>query len=398
MSTSLKIITYFYSDSHGRLAKANADSYKKYLATKALAQRVMKDAKSTLVGTADVAYDLNQAIRSYRSRHFKGRMVKEYTLTFKYNGEDYTARGTTANIAKQNKRQVIQSIRHDFRTPRVRLREHPTRNYGYVRRSLVGGVHIEPGFYSTLYTRRLSRLVYEPKHPKTTEHHVGIELEFTALANRDTLGAALFNAGLAQFVTLKGDGSIRIEKANHYAHELAICVPQSKVEEVVAVVTKVLAAHSASVNKSTGMHTHIDVRNRDRSKVFSRLVAAQGILYAMQPKSRRDNNYCKRTKSRDLNTARNAGRYQGVNPEAASKYNTIEVRLHSGTVSFDKIVNWVKLLIAIVDGDYIEPTRAPRKLDTFCEAYKIGNELRSYIKSRMDKFGSAESIEETESA
>lgn len=327
-----------------------------------------------------------------------GKVHKKYTLVFNCAGKKHEVSGNTLADVKKQRRYLIKDIREQAKRVQPRGHESRTHSYGYVYRELVGGVHTKPGFYSRLYLRRLSKMVYEPKHPKTNEHHVGIELEFTAAANRDTLGTALFKAGVAEFVTLKGDASIRVEKQNHDAHELAICVPQSKLEQVIAIVTNVLESHSASVNKSTGMHTHIDVRNRDRIKVFSRLVAAQGILYAMQPKSRRDNTYCKRTKSRDLYTARNAGRYQGVNPEAANKYNTIEVRLHSGTVSFDKIVNWTKLLITIADGDYIEPTRAPRKLDTFCDVYKISGELRSYIKSRMDKFGSTEAVEEVESA
>lgn len=386
-----------YVDKHyGNLRKIDAARHKKYVNTLSLGRDLLRgiNSKNTLLSNRDSAYYIDNAIRTYRDAYLNRRITKTYTLSFEFAGKKYNVSGTTLSFVKEERRNIIRQVRVQRRTPVSRSPERYTRTYQYVRPPLVGGVHLTPGYFLNLRRARLSKMVFEPKRPSTSEHHVGIELEFTANADRTTLGVSLFEAGLATYVTLKGDASIQVEKPRHHSHELAICVPQSKLEEVISLVTKTLAKHEATVNKSTGMHTHIDVRNRDRRKVFSRLVSAQTILFAMQPKSRRNNNYCKRTKSRDLYTAASAGRYQGVNPEAANKYNTIEVRLHSGTVSFDKIVNWVKLLLVIVDGAYVDPVRAPRTVETFCNTFGIGADLKAYIETRVAKFKSAGPVED----
>lgn len=393
----LQTLRIQYIDRYGAMRKFDANRHKKYINSLVLVRELLKgiNSKNTLLTNRDSAYYLNTAIQNYRANYFGERVLtKKYTLSFKFRGKTYEVVAYDLANLKAEKRNLIRSIREKQRRPKTVSPERYSSTYGYVRPVLVGGVHTTPGFFINLRNSRLSKMVFETKRPSTQEYHVGIELEFTAKADRATLGVSLFQAGLATYVTLKGDASIQVEKSGHFAHELTICVPQSKLEEVMLLVTKTLAKHEATVNKSTGMHTHIDVRNRDRRKVFSRLVSAQTVLFAMQPKSRRNNTYCKRTKSRDLQTARNAGRYQGVNPAAAEKYNTIEVRLHSGTVSFDKIVNWVKLLLVIVDGAYVDPVRAPRTVESFCNAFGIGADLRAYIETRVAKFKSAGPIED----
>lgn len=371
--------------------------FKKYL-TSRNALKVFTKAtrnKSLFAPMVATAHNLQQPIRSFRNENFgKYRIV--YEATYWVLPQDNMPKVITRYSLKE----IVDAAKLSLQTARAEQRELITRvvtlrlrrpnaytdPYGRFHSERIGGVRHAPGFFLNLKAMRDVRLVFENKRPKTDENHVGLELEFTASLDREKLGQELFKAGLAEFVTLKHDGSIRVEKQGHYAHELVICVPQSKIDSVVKSVTSVLSGADATVNKSTGFHVHIDVRNRDRNKVFGRLVAAQGLLYAMQPASRRDNDFCKRTTSRDRYTAEKIGRYQGVNPHSISKHGSVEVRLHAGTVSFEKIVNWTMLLIAIADGDTALPPRAPRKLDSFCKVFNIGGALREYIKARLDKF------------
>lgn len=386
-----KVVTTLDAYGH-RARKMTRSDFIKYQRARVVAAELTGEPKSKTgsLFTHDDGARCRNRIALFRGTFFKQKDTTRYIAGIRLSYGQLDIESDTLAGLVTKRRDLIRGDRAERKRLRVISKRRRSQSYGdsygVVVTETVGGVHLEPGFYLRLRERGLANLVYKNKIPKTNENHVGLELEFTAKADRVQLGVALFQAGVAEFVTLKGDASIRIEKNDHHSHELVICVPQSLLDFIVKKVTEVLEKFEASVNKSTGFHAHIDVRNRDRSKVFSRLVAAQGLLYAMQPASRRNNTYCKRTTSRDRYTAEKTSRYQGVNPHSISKHSTVEVRLHAGTVSFEKIVNWAKLLITIADGDSVIPPRAPRKLDSFCKAFGVGGELREYIKARLDKF------------
>jgi hypothetical protein len=201
----------------------------------------------------------------------------------------------------------------------------------------------------------------------------------------------LVQADLGNYVTLKGDGSIRVDRSGHNAHELTACIPESQRKVVIAKIAAVLKEADALINKSCGFHVHLDMRSRDRVKAFGNLVTAQNVFYAMNPKSRKESTYCKKTMSKDLDKERNGSRYKGVNAAAISKYGTLEIRIHSGTVDEVKINNWVDLLISVTDAD-APFKRAPRTIDSFCKGYNIPAELRSYIIERIRKFNSGSDL------
>ena len=80
-------------------------------------------------------------------------------------------------------------------------------------------------------------------------------------------------------------------------------------------------------------------------------------------------------------------RRQAINPMSYSEHKTIEVRLHSASVNSTKINNWISILLAIVDKDYVVSTSdyitAPEDMTT---CFGISSDLVEYIKKRTDKF------------
>lgn len=99
----------------------------------------------------------------------------------------------------------------------------------------------------------------------------------------------------------------------------------------------------------------------------------EGVLYSMLPKSRQDNHYCRKSNmefdkikkiasGNDLAVAwysqddensycsdyRNSTRYYGLNIHSYFYQSTIEIRYHSGTINFEKIINWIKINQAII--------------------------------------------------
>ena len=234
---------------------------------------------------------------------------------------------------------------------------------------------------------RRSRLIFVGKKPKTDERHISAEIEFGCTKDRNALGKLLFDAGLSEYVELKSDGSVRDLPHGYYPHEIAVCVPVSQRNVVIGRVLKVINDAGAKVNKTCGLHVHLDMRGYDHHKAFNNLVAAQTILYQMIPISRRENTYCKKTINKSyVKHLRSSNRYQGINPCSYRKYGTIEVRLHSGTTDFTKITNFMDILSAVAYNE-TKIVRSSSTVAGFVKQHNLSRELGEYITSRIRLFG-----------
>jgi gamma-glutamyl:cysteine ligase YbdK (ATP-grasp superfamily) len=118
--------------------------------------------------------------------------------------------------------------------------------------------------------------------------------------------------------------------------------------------------------------------------MFANLVYYQKLLFAMVPKSRRDNRYCKKN-DKGVNMDDYGSRYHAINPESYRKFKTIEVRLHSGTTDWVKINNWIELLSAIAYSKEAKQSNFNRIKD-LTDWVKVSPELLEYVKNRIVKF------------
>ena len=245
---------------------------------------------------------------------------------------------------------------------------------------------VEPGRYLTAYRQGMSRVVFTNKNPVTNEKHVTVEIEFACKVNNKELGASLFEAGVGPYVTLKTDGSVREFGSGYIGHELVVCMPVSKRYEILSTVLDVINSAGAKVNKTCGLHVHLDMREYDHRKAFSNLVSAQKILYQMVPVSRRDNTYCKPTLNKSYDFySRSSNRYLGINPQSYRKHGTIEIRLHSGTTDYTKITNFVDIVIGVGYND-AKIARGATSVSGFIKQHKLSKHLESYINSRIALF------------
>jgi len=154
---------------------------------------------------------------------------------------------------------------------------------------------------------------------------------------------------------------------------------------------KELSKIDAYVNKTCGLHVHLDMRDllnegkRTTTRVHN-LVQCLPFLSSLVPESRRSNSFCKLGKT-DRNSSDR--RYYAINTESMKKHKTIEVRLHSGTVEFEKITNWVKLLYSITRFKRIsDPVFT---LNQYCILYANNASLNvrpniDYLERRIEKF------------
>lgn len=168
-----------------------------------------------------------------------------------------------------------------------------------------------------------------------------------------------------------------------------------------------------SVTSQCGYHLHIDLSSTNESKC--RCVAVGYLLSAdmwgrMVHKRRRDNRYCKPQRISSLsevkgmefmdliNKISGSDRYYWANWHAYHSHKTLEIRLHSGTLNYTKVMNWVKMHLRFTDWCAETPITQITKalnnkngstiLDFLLESEVFDKELADYARSRAIKFKS----------
>jgi hypothetical protein len=212
----------------------------------------------------------------------------------------------------------------------------------------------------------------------------GVEIE-AVNCDRRIIGAALNHAGIS--ATVEGynhqtrnhwkvvtDASV----ANGFEVVSPILEGDVGLDDLVAV-AKVIEQCGATVNKSCGLHVHVDARDMtlpQMKRICKMWVKYEGCFDSIQPASRRNNHYCdgiakkfvsfeqafksieKCETVRELRQVMNSdgrfgngytSRYHKLNLESLVRHGTIEFRQHAGTVDATKIANWVKLVTSFVE-------------------------------------------------
>ena len=156
------------------------------------------------------------------------------------------------------------------------------------------------------------------------ERAIGIEIECYGLA----LGEKL-----PLWCREKGDGSLNVGGI-----EFVALVKRSELEHRLYKLCDLIKGYR--VDKKCGLHIHLDCRSKSLDEVKTIAKKLNTWLYALREfvaSSRRDNDYCKFGISE-------RNRYRAVNICSFEKHKTIEIRLHSGTTDYTKIISWIRLL------------------------------------------------------
>jgi len=169
---------------------------------------------------------------------------------------------------------------------------------------------------------------------------VTVELEF---AGDDTFAAlprtAFPSSSALSWAT---DGSVRGDHLGRW-QEVRVTCRLSHLAPLYDVCSW-LSANGANVNKSCGLHVHLDMRGKTNGQyrtAFRRLVDALPWLLRTVPASRRNGDFCRTNTDY---TRAGAGRYYAINPTSFAKWQTLEIRLAAGSIDADKIALWVQLV------------------------------------------------------
>ncbi len=201
--------------------------------------------------------------------------------------------------------------------------------------------------------------------------------------------------------------------SGQYAFELVSPILQGasglcQVETVGRVLTEI----GAKVNKSCGLHVHVDARDIDTAamkRVCKMWMKYESCFDSVMPESRRNNVFCRSTRNdfrsldvafnaidaaRDLNGLRavmGGNRYKKLNLESLVRHGTVEFRQHSGTVDNTKMVMWIELVTAFIEcAVTAKAIRAngEGKFDNLLSVTPIAS-VRKFYRERRDYFAGA---------
>lgn len=340
------------------------------------------------------------AVNNWKKRNKMNALLRRYNTSM-YSSTKFTKTDSFVFLANQSfigaaKHKIVTAartvngkvrcIRQFYNLPAVKEKRFNIKGMQHtVQYTLTNGCFV-PGQLAQMSRDLKARLVFLAKKPADNTRHIAVEIECFGPEGKNNLGYKLSEAGLGKYIELKGDGSIRPNNSSDQSYELAVLAPASKFSEVIYKTSKILFESGCKVNKTCGLHVHLDTRGDNPYRMFSNLVSAQKILYKMQPASRRENNYCEATASKDLNIEMRKGkRYLGINPMSFRRHGTIEVRLHSGTIDATKIINFVTILEKVAYNP-TEIVRAASTVKGFVKQHNISSTLESYINERISKF------------
>jgi hypothetical protein len=194
---------------------------------------------------------------------------------------------------------------------------------------LIYSVPLAPGRHSSsLWSLRHTFDMYN------YQHAVGLEFESYGLIERKQLIRAL-----PLWTRVASDGSIR-PPGDAQGHEIRVLLDRAVAEPRLFNLCKRFAALGLRVNKSCGLHVHLDARSLSYAEVIARAKVMDKWLHALMellPASRRDNTYCKWGVSPH-------DRYRAVNVQSWNAHRTIEIRCGSATLDYTKVLSWLRIV------------------------------------------------------
>lgn len=226
------------------------------------------------------------------------------------------------------------------------------------------------------------------------KNYVGIELEFSSKLNENQWDELLCEFVDENKVIVGYDGSIDCTKCfdsndwedfcNCYGIEIKVIDTEINIFKTLKEVLKIINKNDAHINETCGLHIHIDMRNRSNpDKVYSNLIRSVPFLQRKVTKNRINNTYCKSQTSTILGLA-NTSKYHDINVSnyysESSPKTTFEIRMHHGTLNFNEISNWIRIILKIVN--FNKSIKPVKTVDSFTKQLKASILLKKYLKSK----------------
>jgi hypothetical protein len=167
-------------------------------------------------------------------------------------------------------------------------------------------------------------------------NYIGVEIECLInpdLTNKFVTYLVLYN--LHDKVVIGDDGSIEDGYNDLEGYEIKLLTTEKTYKQDLFSLSECLRLVEATVNKSCGLHIHLDCYNISSSSIITNLSKFKLFFKSLVPKSRQDNEY---TQFKDHYRTH----YNWINK---TDFGTVEVRCHEGTVNMKAVERFINLLL-----------------------------------------------------
>lgn len=186
-------------------------------------------------------------------------------------------------------------------------------------------------------------------------------------------------AGIGR-VSVREDGSV---DSSEGGVEICMLFDASNGFKKLEKLCKVLNDMGATVTHKCGLHIHLNQHGMDSEgamKLGKSMEKFLPVISRFMPESRRENDFCRLQ-------ACDRERYSAINLCSFKKFGTIEYRLHTGTTNFEKIRNWIQLLIHLEDYSKNNRLTKPfKKMESMFKRTKLSKHLVEFYRERYKKF------------
>lgn len=229
-------------------------------------------------------------------------------------------------------------------------------------------VGLDQELMSDLLMRRSQFKKKKVPRTKARSNFVGVELECYGTTQWEDLAMKFYEAGLEEKVNIGDDGSINVDNNDQNTYEIRVMDTEGHIAATLKTVLRILNQNKFKVNESCGTHVHIDCRHRTKEKVFRKLLNVQHLMFGLVTDERTRNDNCVWADVHSTDKYHSFYRHQHKN--------TVEVRLHHGTLDYKRLTSWIKLLLLIVNSKKDLKARTPRGLK---QQAKLSRSMKYYL-------------------
>lgn len=200
--------------------------------------------------------------------------------------------------------------------------------------------------------------------------------------------AKLFDALNLKGVSVTEDGSVCSSNNKQFGAEIKVLFNINN-PEVLQKTLNILNMLGSSVNRTCGLHVHVDLRNlpmeKHRKHKMKNLIKLLPVMGSLVPNYRCEGEYsniyhssC--SEDQDKNSALTLN----------SRLKTIEFRLHQGTLDYNRIIAWVNFCHALTHNRNIKPSSFGYTIEEVLEITKLAKAdekalLKTYSKAMYQK-------------
>lgn len=204
------------------------------------------------------------------------------------------------------------------------------------------------------------------KYPRQLDvkNYIGVELEFISSLEENLVRDILVELQLHNIANLGYDHSIRNEGHTDKTYECRFMFEETKLEEMLIKMQTFVEAVGMRHNDSCGLHVHFDMRNRDKTKCYDKLMAKWPLLKRLTMPNRTENPYCRfpdnptyqyEYEDEGYDSPEEffyEDRYTVVN---RTNIHTIEIRSHEMTSDMKELGDWIVFILSIINSK--QPSR-----------------------------------------